>query len=192
MRTGTEQDILAFGLQRPWHPGKRRDGSPAFSAPQPLRARERVRYIGDPVALIVAETLAQAKDAAEAIEVDYESLPAVTSIADAVAPGAPAVWDECHDNQAFVHELGDKAVAERAFAAAAHVIRHRIVISRLTTNSMEPRGCLADYDPREDRITLRCTVQVPHMMRRTIAEEIFNIRKPGSASSPTMWAAASA
>jgi carbon-monoxide dehydrogenase large subunit len=173
--TGNDPDILGLGLQQPWHQRKRRDGSPAFISPQPLLARERVRYIGDPVALIVAETMAQAKDAAEAIAVDYESLPAVTSIADAVAPGAPAVWDECRDNQAFVHELGDTAAVDRAFAMADHLVSHRIVISRLTTNSMEPRGCLADYDAREDRITLRCTVQVPHMMRRTIAEEIFRI-----------------
>jgi carbon-monoxide dehydrogenase large subunit len=173
--TGNDPEILALGLQQPWHPRKRRDGSPAFISPQPLLARGRVRYVGDPVALIVAQSLAQAKDAAEAIEVDYESLPAVTSIVDAVLPGAPAVWDQCRDNQAFVHELGNKAAVERAFAAAAHVVRHRLVISRLTTNSMEPRGCLADYDAREDRITLRCTVQVPHMLRRTIAEEIFRI-----------------
>jgi carbon-monoxide dehydrogenase large subunit len=173
--TGNDPEILALGLQRPWHPRQRRDGAPAFISPQPLLARERVRYIGDPVALIVADTIAQAKDAAELIEVDYESLPAVTSVADAVVPGAPAVWDACRDNQAFVHELGNRTAVERAFATADHVVSHRMVISRLTTNSMEPRGCLADYDAREDRITLRCTVQVPHMMRRTIAEEIFNV-----------------
>jgi carbon-monoxide dehydrogenase large subunit len=173
--TGNDPDILGLGLQQPWHQRKRRNGSPAFISPQPLLARERVRYIGDPVALIVAETIAQAKDAAEAIAVDYESLPAVTSVADAVVPGAPAVWDACRDNQAFVHALGDTAAVERAFAMADHLVSHRMVISRLTTNSMEPRGCLADYDAREDRITLRCTVQVPHMMRRTIAEEIFRI-----------------
>ena len=173
--TGHDPEILALGLQQPWHPRQRRDGSPAFISPQPLLARGRVRYIGDPVALIVAKSLALAKDAAEAIEIDYESLPAVTSIVDAVLPGAPAVWDACRDNQAFVHELGNKAAVERAFAPAEHVVRHRLVISRLTTNSMEPRGCLADYDAREDRFTLRCTVQVPHMMRRTIAEEIFRI-----------------
>jgi carbon-monoxide dehydrogenase large subunit len=173
--TGTDPALLALGLQRPWHPRKRRDGSPAFVSPQPLLAREKVRYIGDPVVLVVAETLAQAKDAAELIEIDYDSLPSVTSTDGAVRPGAPAVWDACPDNQAFVHELGNKAAVERAFATAEHVIRHRMVISRLTTNSMEPRGCLADYDPRDDRTTLRCTVQVPHMMRRTIAEEIFGV-----------------
>ena len=173
--TGNDRAILGLGLQQPWHPRKRRDGAPAFISPQPLLARERVRYIGDPVALIVARSIAQAKDAAEAIAIDYEALPAVTAVAAAVAPDAPAVWDACRDNQAFVHTLGDQAAVERAFAVAAHVVSHRMVISRLTTNSMEPRGCLADYDARVDRFTLRCTVQVPHMMRRTIAEEIFRL-----------------
>jgi carbon-monoxide dehydrogenase large subunit len=134
-----------------------------------------VRYVGDPGALVVADTMALAKDAAEAIEIDYEPLPAVTAVEAAVRPGAPAVWDGCHDNQAFVHTLGDETAVERAFAAAKHVVSQRLVISRLTTNSMEPRGCLAEYDAREDRFALRCTVQVPHMMRRTIAEEIFRV-----------------
>jgi aerobic carbon-monoxide dehydrogenase large subunit len=173
--TGTDPTLLALGLQRPWHPRKRRDGSPVSISPQPLLARERVRYVGDPVALIVAETIDQAKDAAELIEIDYETLPAVPTTEAAIAPGAPAVWQDCPDNIAFVHELGDKAAVEKAFAAAAHVVHHRMVISRLTTNSMEPRGCLAEYDARDDRTTLRCTVQVPHLMRRTIAEEIFQV-----------------
>jgi carbon-monoxide dehydrogenase large subunit len=146
-----------------------------FISPQPLLARERVRYVGDPVALIVAETIDLAKDAAELIEIDYETLPAVPTTEAAVAPDAPAVWQDCPDNIAFVHELGDKAAVEKAFAAAAHIVHHRMVISRLTTNSMEPRGCLAEYDARDERMTLRCTVQVPHLMRRTIAEEIFQV-----------------
>src|SRR5258707_5674320 len=103
--TGDHPDILGLGLQQPWHVRKRRDGSPAFISPQPLLARERVRYIGDPVALIVADTLAQAKDAAELIEVDYEPLPAVTNVTDAVVPGAPAVWDRCPHNQGFLPEV---------------------------------------------------------------------------------------
>jgi carbon-monoxide dehydrogenase large subunit len=173
--SGNDPELLALGLQRPWHPRKRRDGSPAFISPQPLLARERVRYIGDPVALVVADTLEQAKDAAELIAVDYETLPAVPTTDAAIKSGAPAVWDECPDNIAFLHELGDRAAVERAFMTAGHVVRQRLVINRLTTNSLEPRGCLAEYDAREDRTTLRCTVQVPHMMRRTLAEEIFRI-----------------
>src|SRR3954449_5866899 len=106
--SGNDPELLALGLQRPWHPRKRRDGSPAFISPQPLLARERVRYIGDPVALVVAETLEQAKDAAELIEVDYEDLPAVCTLEEAIAPGARAVWDGCADNIAFLHEVGDR------------------------------------------------------------------------------------
>src|SRR5262249_38997927 len=140
---------------------------------QSILARDSVHYIGDPVALIVAETMDQAKDAAETLEIDYELLPAVATLEEAIAPGATAVWDGCPDNHVFLHEVGNKAAAGKAFAAAAHVIRHRMVINRLTTNSMEPRGCLAEYDPRDDRTTLRCTTQAPHSTRETIAQEIF-------------------
>ena len=109
------------------------------------------------------------------IEVDYEELPAVSTLEEAIAPGAPAVWEDCPDNMAFLHEAGNKAATEKAIAAADHVIRHRMVISRITTVSMEPRGCLAEYDPREDRTTLRATLQGPHATRRILAREIFKL-----------------
>ena len=173
--TGRDAQIRALGLQRPKTPRKRRDGSPAFASPQPLLAAERVRYIGDPVAFVVADTLNQAKDAAEAIAVDYEPLPAVVTSDEAVQHGAPAVWDECPDNQAFLHEAGNRKAVDEAFAAAAHVVRHRMTISRLTTNSLEPRGCLAEYQVREDRYTVRCTVQGPHTIRRILADDIFKL-----------------
>ena len=173
--TGSDAEVLALGLQRPKTARKRRDGSPAFVAPQPWLAHERVRYIGDPVALVVAETLHQAKDAAEAIEVDYAPLPALVTVDAAAAQGAPAIWPQCPDNQAFLHEVGNRAAVDKAIAAAAHVVRHRMVISRLTTNSLEPRGCLADYDRREDRITLRCTLQGPHTVRRILAADILKV-----------------
>ena len=113
-----------------------------------------MRYIGDPVAFVVADTLNQAKDAAEAIEVDYEPLPAVvTSDAGGRSPARRRCGSECPDNQAFLHEAGNRKAVDEAFARAAHVVRHRMVISRLTTNSLEPRGCLAEYDVREDRYT---------------------------------------
>ena len=162
--TGNDPDVLALGLQKPNLPRKRRDGSPQFGTPQPLLARDRVRYIGQPVAMVIAETLNEAKDAAELIEVEYEDLPSVTTLEEAIAPGAPSVWDECPDNIAFLHEAGNKAATEKAIAAADIVIRHRMRINRLTTVSMEPRGCLAEYDPRDDRYTLRCTVQGPHQV----------------------------
>jgi aerobic carbon-monoxide dehydrogenase large subunit len=173
--TGYSPEVLKLGPLQPNMPRKRRDGTPAFASSQPFLARGRVRYVGDPVAFIVAETLEDAKDAAEAIEIDYDILPAVPTTADAIAPGRLAVWDGCPDNEAFTHTAGDKAAVARHMGEAAHVVRHRMVINRLTTNSMEPRGCLAEYSPREARYTLRCTVQGPHQIRRSIAAEVFGV-----------------
>src|SRR5262249_25273291 len=119
------------------------------------------------------ETLEQAKDAAEAIAVEYDTLPAVATTEDAIRPGAAAVWEGCPDNQAFTHIAGDAAEVAKMFAAAAHVIKHRMVINRLTANPMEPRGCIAEYALRDRRTTLRCTVQGPHMIRRIIAGQVF-------------------
>jgi len=173
--TGDDPEVLRLGLLRPYTPRKRRDGSLAFTSSQPFLARERVRYVGDLVAFVVAETLEQAKDAAEAIAVEYDVLPAVPTTAEAIAPNARAVWEGCPDNRAFTHAAGDHAAVAKSMGAAAHVIRHRMVINRLTANSLEPRGCIAEYDARQARYTLRCTVQVPHMIRRVIATEVFRV-----------------
>src|SRR5688500_14342903 len=110
---------------------KRPDGSPMFASPHRGLTADRVRYVGDPVAMVIAETLAQAEDAAERLRVDYEALPAVTSIVEAVRPGAPAVWDECPDNVSNVFESGDRAATEAAFARAHRVVRGRYVITRV-------------------------------------------------------------
>jgi CO/xanthine dehydrogenase Mo-binding subunit len=138
----TAADWKKAGLgELPSHAGlKRRDGSPMFKAAYPVLAEDRVRWVGDPVAFVVAETTAQANDAAEMIEVDYEPLPAVVSTAKATEPGAAKVWDGCADNISFVELLGDKAATDAAFAKAAHVVKHRFVINRVTAAAMEPRG----------------------------------------------------
>src|SRR5579862_2731622 len=167
---GESPEVTALGLQVPRMPRKRRDGSPGFIAAQPHLARGEVRYIGDAVAFIVAETLSQAKDAAELVEIDYEPLPAVVSTAAAVEPGAPKIWDACPDNVAFYHEVGNKAGVEAAFAKAAHIVKQRLVINRITANTMEPRGSLAHYDNREDRYIIRCTLQAPHRSRAIFAQ----------------------
>ena len=167
--TGEDKEVLALGRQSPRMPRKRRDGSPGFISPQPALAKDRVRYIGECVAFVVAETLDQARDAAELIAVDYDPLPAIVATDRAVERGAVAVWEECPDNQAWVHEVGNKAAVEAAFAKAAHVVKHRMVINRVTTNSMEPRACFADYDRMEDRYIIRCTVQAPHRCRGIFA-----------------------
>jgi carbon-monoxide dehydrogenase large subunit len=168
--TGESPEVAALGLQVPRMPRKRRDGSPGFIAPQPHLARGEVRFVGDPVAFVVAETLNQAKDAAELVEVDYEPLPALVATAAAVEPGALKIWENCPDNIAFYHEIGNKAAVEAAFAGAVHVVKHRMVINRITANSMEPRGSLAEYDGRENRYVVRCTLQAPHRSRAIFAQ----------------------
>ncbi|HZT89427.1 MAG TPA: xanthine dehydrogenase family protein molybdopterin-binding subunit [Stellaceae bacterium] len=173
--TGEDLRRRGLGTLRPLVPRQRRDGSPAFVCPQPLLAQGFVRYVGDPVAFIVAETVDQAKDAAELIEAVYEELPAVTTAEAALAPGAPAVWPENPGNEAFFHEQGDKAAVAAAFARAARVVRERIVVNRITANSMEPRGCLARYDREEDRYTIRCTIQSVHQTRAALAGQIFKV-----------------
>jgi aerobic carbon-monoxide dehydrogenase large subunit len=173
----TADDIAKRGLgtTRPFAPRKRSNGTPAFACPQPLLVKDRVRYVGDPVAFIVAETVNQAKDAAELVDVRYEPLPAVITAEAALAPGAPAVHDNNPGNEAFFHEQGDKAAVEAAFAKAAHVARHKIVINRITANTMEPRGCLAQYDPVDGRYTIRCTVQSAHGPKAVLADQIFKL-----------------
>jgi aerobic carbon-monoxide dehydrogenase large subunit len=172
---GNDPAVLALGTQKPNQPRKRRGGAPAFGCSQFALARDTVRYIGEPVAFVVAETLNQAKDAAEAIVVDYEPLPAVPTLEEATKPGAYAIYDECPDNVAFIHEAGNKAAADAAIAKAAHVIKHRMRINRLTTNSMEPRGALAEWDGRDQRLTLRVTAQGPHQFRRFLAADVFKV-----------------
>jgi len=119
---------------------KRRDGSPAFPTPRPALARGRVRHVGDPVAFVVAETPAEATDAAERVRVDYEPLPAVALTAEATRPGAPAVWDEAADNVAFVWEAGKRDAVAAAFAGAAHVTKLDFVVTRVAPAGMTSRA----------------------------------------------------
>ncbi len=173
--TGDDLKSRGLGAPRPIVPRKKSDGSPAFVTPQPLLAQGFVRYVGEPVVFIVAETLNLAKDAAELIEVDYDPLPSVVTPEASLAPGAPKVWENNPGNEAFFHEAGDKAATDAAFAKADKIIRHRIVVNRVTTNSMEPRGCLAEFDSEEGRYTLRATIQSAHGTRSAIADQIFKV-----------------
>src|SRR5262249_50676590 len=138
-------------------------------------ARDRVRCVGDPVAFLVAETVAQAEDAAELVRIEYEPLPSVTATTQAAQAGSPPVWNECPDNVSNVFEAGDKAAAEALFSRADHVIRGRYVISRVHAQYMEPRGALGIYDPGEDRYTLYADVQYPHRVRQILAAGIFRV-----------------
>jgi carbon-monoxide dehydrogenase large subunit len=147
---------------------KRRDGS-VFQPPYPALVADRVRWVGDYVAFVVAETYLQALDAAELIAVDYEPLPAVVSTAEASAAGTPRVWDGCPDNIGFVQLFGDKAATDAAFAKADHVVKHRLVINRVTAASMEPRGCLGDYNAAQGRYTIYTTLQRVHPFRAELS-----------------------
>src|SRR6185503_13083900 len=151
----------------------RPDGSPMFAPPHKGLSQDRVRYVGDPVVVVIAETLAQAKDAAEGVDVDYDPLPSVTDTAAAAEPGSPRVWDESPDNISNIFTAGDKAAAD--LGAAPHVVRRRYVITRVHAQYLEPRGALGVYDPGEDRYTLHADVQYPHRVRNALASNIFQI-----------------
>jgi len=153
---------------------KRGDGSPAFRPRFPALTADRVRWVGDYVAFVVAATKAQAQDAAELIQVEYEPLPAVVATGEATQPGAAAVWDGAPDNICFVHREGDRRAADAAFAEAAHIVRRRFVINRVTAASMEPRGAIGDYNPAEDRYTCYTCLQRTHSYRAELAE-IMNV-----------------
>jgi carbon-monoxide dehydrogenase large subunit len=152
---------------------KRPDGSPMFAPPHRGLTADRVRYVGDPVAMVIAETLAQAEDAAERLRIDYEPLPSVTSTAEAI--GGPAVWDECADNVSNLFESGDKATTDAAFAKAHRVVRRRYIITRVHAQYMEPRGALGVWDPGEERYTLYADVQYPHRVRNALANNILKV-----------------
>ena len=173
----TAEDLQADGIgtTRCRMPRKRPDGAPMVQTPHPGLARGQTHYAGDPVAYVVAETLHQAKDAAEAITVSYEPLPSVVRTTDAVASGAPAVWEDCPDNISNVFEVGDRAAVDAAFATAAHVVRQCFHISRIMHNAIEPRGCIGVYDGRPGRFTLYGCIGSIHGVRRALAEDVFKV-----------------
>jgi carbon-monoxide dehydrogenase large subunit len=169
----TGADVKDLGTMQMTLKRKRPDGSPMFSSPHRGLAQGRVRYVGDPIALVVAEMQAQAEDAAELVQVAYEPLPSVTSTAQTVG-GAP-VWDECPDNVSNLYEAGNKDATEAAFAKATRVIKRRYVITRVHAQYMEPRGAMGVYDHREERYILYADVQYPHRVRTALATNIFKV-----------------
>jgi carbon-monoxide dehydrogenase large subunit len=152
-----------------------RDGSPIAMPPRPALVRDRVRHVGDTVAMVVAETVAEARDAAERIVVEYEPLPAAVETAGALDPGQPAVWDEHSGNLCFDWEVGDEAAFRRAAAAARHRVSLTLVNNRVVANSMEPRGAIGEYDPGEDSYTLWSSTQGSHFIRNLLAEHVLHI-----------------
>ena len=175
----TGQDAKADGLgEIPCLvPVTNADGTPRGETPRPVLALDRVRFVGDAVAVVVADTRNAAKDAAELIEVDSEAMPAVADARAATRTGAPLVWDGIANNVCFHLALGDRAAVDAAFKRAAKVTRVELVNNRLVANSMEPRVAVAEYDPATDRSTLTTPTQGPHLIHGQVAEAILKIPK---------------
>ena len=154
-------------------PVQNTDGSAMASPPHPVLADGVVRHAGDPVAFIVADTIEQARDAAERIEVDYAVLPSATDLATAMDPGVPAVWPEVKNNLAFDWEIGDKAATDAAFASAAHVTSLTVVNNRIVVSSIESRAAVAEYDQATGRWTLHANTQGGWLIKNLIGP-LFN------------------
>ena len=146
-----------------------KDGTPMKMAPHPALASGKVNYVGDAVAVVIGETLAQARDAAEKVKVDYEVLPAVVDPAKAQAAGAPQIHADIAKNTIYQWHLGDAKATAAAFAAAKHVTKLDIINNRLVPNAIEPRAALAEYDVGTDHMTLWNTSQNPHVARLVIS-----------------------
>lgn len=152
-----------------------KDGSPMVEPPHPVLAVGTVRHVGDPVAVVIGETRQAAKDAGELLAIDYEDLPAVATINDAIAAGAPLVHDEAPGNQCYDWHIGDKAAVDQAFARAKHVVRLDLVNNRLVPNAMEPRAAVGDFDPASGDFTLYTTSQNPHVIRLLMGAFVLHI-----------------
>jgi carbon-monoxide dehydrogenase large subunit len=152
-----------------------RDGEPMFSASMPALAAARVRYVGEPVALVVAATVAQALDAAEAVTVEYRQLSAASDVTRAMSEGAPQIWAGAPGNIALDWEEGDAAAVDTAFARAAHVERVRLLDTRLAPSAMEPRAALAAYDPLAQQYTLIAPTQGVAVVRKILTEAVFKV-----------------
>jgi carbon-monoxide dehydrogenase large subunit len=151
------------------------DGTPMKEPPHHVLAKGKVRYVGDHVAIVIAETLDQAKDAAELIDVDYEVLPAVVNCVDAMKPGAPQIHDEAPGNKCYTWAIGDKAAVDTAFAKAAHVTTLDIVNNRLIPNAIEPRAALASWTRADDSYLLYVTSQNPHVERLLMTAFVLSL-----------------
>jgi carbon-monoxide dehydrogenase large subunit len=150
----TAADLAGYGGLKCNLPLKSRDGSPIRYTPRPALAGDKVRYVGDPVACVIAETVAQAKDAAETVALDIEPLPAVVNARDAVKPDAPQVWDDVPGNIALDYHHGDTAKVAEAFSKAAHVVKLPLINQRLVVNAIEPRSAIGEFDATTDKWTM--------------------------------------
>jgi aerobic carbon-monoxide dehydrogenase large subunit len=168
----TGADLAAYGPLKCLVPLQNRDGTPMKKPLRPALPTDKVRYVGDPVACVVADTLQQAKDAAEAVAVDIDPLPAVTLSSAAAQDGAPQLYDDVPNNVAIDFHFGDSAKVETAFASAAHITKLDLLNNRLVVSAMEPRAAIGAYDG--DRLTLHVGCQGAFGMKSQLVD-IFGV-----------------
>ena len=173
--TGRDLQAAGLGAIPPAAAFPGRGGKPLATAPIPPLAVDRVRYVGEAVSLVVAETPAQAADAAAAVALDLDPLPAAADVDRALAPGAHPVWPDAPGNVAFDWTDGDPAALEAAFSTAAHVARVRLLDTRLAPSALEPRAAIGQWDEASQRYTLTASTQGVAVVRRLLAEGVFKI-----------------
>ena len=173
--TGADAEAAGLGHIPCYYAPKNRDGSDPIIPPNPLLKKDRVRCVGDPVAFVVADTSAQARDAAERVAVDYRPLAAAVDTESACDGTQARVWDHAPDNVAVDFEAGDRVATDAAFAAAAHVARIELVNNRVVVAAMEPRAAVGSHDPASGRYTLHTTSQT------------VTVRRPGDRGPAKLW-----
>ncbi|HEV7602597.1 MAG TPA: xanthine dehydrogenase family protein molybdopterin-binding subunit [Bradyrhizobium sp.] len=173
--TGADLASAGYGPYTCGLPLKNRDGTPLLQTNRTALMSDKVRYVGDPVAFVVAETLAQARDAAEAVVLDIDPLPAVISAEEAAKPGAPQLYDHIPNNVALDYHYGDTAKVEAAFAGAAHVTKLDITNTRVAVVAMEPRAALASYDKPSERYTIQVPTQGVAGNRTNLAKNLLKV-----------------
>jgi carbon-monoxide dehydrogenase large subunit len=173
--TGADLAPAGYGPYTCGLPLKNRDGTPLLQTNRTALMSDKVRYVGDPVAFVVAETLTQARDAGEAVVLDIEPLPAVTSAEEAAKPGAPQLYDHIPNNVALDYHYGDAAKVEAAFASAAHVTKLDITNTRVAVVAMEPRAALASYDRKSERYTIQVPTQGVAGNRTNLAKNLLKV-----------------
>ena len=174
--TGKDLNDAGYGTLNCVVPFKNRDGSEMRKPARHSFATDKVRYVGDPVAVVVAETLAQAKDAAEAVNLDIEVLPAVTRAVDATKPGAPQLYADVPNNVALDYHFGDSEKVNAAFARAAHVARLSLVNNRVVVSAMEPRSANVAYDKATERWTVHIGCQGAFGLRNQLATDVLKVK----------------
>ena len=173
--TGEDYAADRLGFVMGISPAKKRDGSPMYRPPRPALTRDKVRHVGQAVAMVIAESVNAAKDAAEAIEVEYAPLPVHLETGTANKPGAPALWPDCPDNEALFAQSGDGKAVDAALARAPHLVREKFIVSRVAASSMEPRAVNADYDDGREHYTIYACHQRPYIWRTNMTQHVFQI-----------------